>query len=312
MRAVIVEHRNELGAIRDVPTPGAGPAPTARSRQRRRSDPVDWKQRDSYNHSLPFTLGQDFAGMVSAVGDRVTKYKAEDRVFGIARDHGAYAEFTIVPEDDRMQPIAKIPDDVGDADAAALPTAGLTALACVERIGLRENHVLFIVGVTGAVGQFAAQIARGRGIRVSGSGSAANAGVAKSLGLDRFVAYDRENVHDVLRQAFPNGVDALLDLADDATHVNALVDTVRRDGVLATTIHNIDEDYAREHGVRGMNINLFESPQSSHEGLRNIVELLERGDLRVPIAAEYNLTDAVQALELQKSGKVTGKVLITV
>ena len=128
-------------------------------------NPVDWKVRDEYGHALPFVLGQDFAGVVVGAGSRVKRYAQDDRVFGIAREHGAHAEYTLVPEDGRGQPMAHIPDGVGDADAAGLPTAGLTALACIERTNLKAGDRLAIVGVTGAVGQFATQLAKAREAR---------------------------------------------------------------------------------------------------------------------------------------------------
>src|SRR5580704_8021550 len=108
MRAVIVEHRGELGALREVPTP----EPKDRELQVRVSvagiSPIDWKRRDGYDGPFPLVLGQDFAGRVTALGGGVTKYAVGDRVFGIARPHGAFADYTVVAEDDHEAPVAKI------------------------------------------------------------------------------------------------------------------------------------------------------------------------------------------------------------
>jgi NADPH:quinone reductase-like Zn-dependent oxidoreductase len=312
MRAIVVQHRNEPGTLQDLPTPEPEAGEVLVRVAVAGINPVDWKARDVYEHPLPFVLGQDFAGTVAAVGEGVRRYAHGDRIFGIAKEHGAYAEYTIVPEDNAQQPVAKIPDDIGDADAAALPTAGLTALACVERMDVAAGQVLFIVGVTGAVGQFAAQIALGRGARVAGSGSSANASVAADLGLEFFVAYDSDDVAAAVRAKYPDGVEALLDLADDADGVKRMEQLVRRGGIVASTIRSIDEADATALGIRGLNVNLNESPQSSHDGLRRLAALVEQGTVKPPIVAERNLSDALQALELQKSGKATGKILITV
>jgi NADPH:quinone reductase-like Zn-dependent oxidoreductase len=312
MRAIVVEHRNEPGTLRELPTPEPDAGEVLVRVAVAGINPVDWKARDVYDHPLPFVLGQDFAGTVAAVGEGVRRYAQGDRIFGIAKEHGAYADYTIVPEDSAQQPVAKIPDDIGDADAAALPTAGLTALACVERMGVAAGQVLFIVGVTGAVGQFAAQLATARGVRVAGSGAARNSAVGSALGLDLYVAYDRDHVIAAVRAKYPDGVDALLDLVEDADGVKRMEQVVRRGGVVASTIRTIDEADAAARGIRGLNVNLNESPQSSHDGLRRLAEYVERGSVKPPIVAERNLSDAVQALELQKSGAITGKILITV
>jgi NADPH:quinone reductase-like Zn-dependent oxidoreductase len=95
-------------------------------------------------------MGQDFAGIVSATGDGVTKYREGERVCGMARAHGAFAECTVVPEEGLGQPIARIPDGVSDADAAALPTAGLAGCLWDARpsslatapSGIRQNFEL--------------------------------------------------------------------------------------------------------------------------------------------------------------------------
>src|SRR5580658_10398383 len=222
MRAIIIEHPKELGSLRELPAPEPGEHEIQIAISVAGVNPVDWKIRDSYEGPFPFVLGQDFAGRVTALGAGVTRYAVGDRVFGIARPHGAYAEYTVVAEDSNNAPTAKIPDDVGDADAAGLPTAGLTALACVERMGVKSGDLLFIAGITGSVGQFAAQIARTHGVRLAGSGSSKSTGAAERLGLEAFFAYDQVDVAAAVRERFTDGVDALLDLADKPDGVKKL------------------------------------------------------------------------------------------
>jgi len=215
MKAVIVEHRGDAGTYKEVPTPRPAAGELLIRITAAGVNPVDWKSRDSGKERLPFILGQDFAGVVSETGARVTKYREGERVFGIT-DHGAYAQYTIVTEDERNHPVAKIPDDVGDADAAALPTAGLTALASLEALGVGKGTSFLVTGATGGVGGYAVQMAAARGARVIGTARSSNADLARTLGVDEFIAYDRENVAQAVRAAYPGGVDAVLDLVDDA------------------------------------------------------------------------------------------------
>jgi len=163
MKAVVCEHLGRPVGVRDVPLPEPGPKEIQVRVVAAGVNPIDWKLCERGDRRMPFVLGQDFAGVVSDVGNRVTKYRVADRVFGIARDHGAYAQFTVIPEDDGPQPIAKVPAEVGDADAAALPTAGLTALAALDWLGVGRGTSVLIVGATGGVGSYAVQMARDRG-----------------------------------------------------------------------------------------------------------------------------------------------------
>ena len=256
-------------------------------------------------------LGQDFAGLISEIGDRVTKYGRGERVFGIS-DHGTYAEYTLVSEDDREQPIAKIPDGVGDADAAALPTAGLTALAAVEALHVAKGTTLLVLGATGGVGGFAVQIARDRGARVIGTARSSNESLARSLGVDEFIAYDRQSVPDAVRAAHPDGIDAALDLVDDDDAIEALATVVRGGGHVISTIHAADVDWFARQNISAQNIAVFDTPQFSHAGLSTLLELLEQGRIRVTIAGERALSDAIVALEESKSGAVDGKLVIAV
>jgi NADPH:quinone reductase-like Zn-dependent oxidoreductase len=311
MKAIVVEHRGEPGSLKEIPRP----TPTEHDVLVRvvaaGVNPVDWKRRDRTDEKFPFVLGQDFAGLVSKTGARVTKYREGERVFGVT-DHGAFAEYTIVPENASEQPLAKIPDDVGDADAAALPTAGLTALAAVEALHVEKGIVLLVLGATGGVGSFAVQMAHDRGARVIGTAASANESLARSLGVDEFVAYDRQNVVQAIKAAHPDGIDAALDLVDDAGAIKALAEIVRAGGRIISTIRAADVDWFAQRNISAQNIASSKTPQFSHAGLRTLLELLEQGRLRVMIAGERALGDAVAALEESKSGSVDGKLVITI
>lgn len=312
MRAIVVEHHFEPGCLQEVPVPEPGDREILVKITVAGVNPIDWKQRDLYQHAIPFTLGQDFAGIVAATGDKAFKYRIDDRVFGIARARGAYADYTIVPEDENAQPVAKIPFDVGDADAAGLPTPALTALACVERVKVRSGHRVFVAGITGAVGQFAAQMVRDRGAVLAGSGRAAKADLARSLGAEVYAGYDRDDVVERVCAQFPDGVDAVIDVANDAGGTKVLARIVRRGGSYVSTIGAVDPAFFRERGIDAANVNLAQSPQSSHEALREIARMVEEGRLRVPLVAERDLVDAIPALDLVKAGGVDGKVVLAV
>ncbi len=312
MKAMVVEHRGEAGSLKELPVPHPASHEILVRITAAGVNPVDWKSRDRGDRSLPFVLGQDFAGVVSERGDAVTKYRQGERVFGIAREHGAYAEYTLVPEDDPAQPVAKIPDSVGDADAAALPTAGLTALGSLEALHAAKDATLLVLGATGGVGGFAVQIARARGTRVIGTGRSANESLALSLGIDEFVAYDRQDVVATVKASHGNGIDAVLDLVDDRDGIKAMAELLREGGRIVSTIGAADVEWFAQRKIAAQNLVMFRTPQSSHAGLRTLLELVEQGRVRVMIAGERTLAGALAALDESKSGSVDGKLVITV
>lgn len=311
MKAFVVEHRGEPGSLKEMERP----APAAREILVRITaagvNPIDWKARDRGDSPLPFVMGRDFAGVVSAFGEHVIKYREGERIFGIARAHGSYAEYTLVSEDDRMGPFAKIPDDVGDADAAALPTAGLTALAALDSLGVSAGTTLLVLGATGGVGTFAVQMAHDRSAHIIGTARSTNAETARSLGVDEFVAYDADNVAEAITAAHPDGVDAILDLVDDEDAIKAMAPLLRPKGKIVSTIGAADENWFSQRQITAENLYVADSPRWSHAGLRTLAEMVEQQRLRVNIAAEYPLGEALAALERSKSG-VNGKIVITV
>lgn len=312
MKAAVVEHHGDAGSIKDVPVPQPGPHEVLVRVVAAGVNPIDWKRRERAQQRLPFVLGQDFAGVVSETGDRVQKYRNGERIFGIARDHGAFAEYTLVPEDGPGQPVAKIPDDVGDADAAAVPTAGLTALAGLEALGVGKDTTLLVLGATGGVGSFAVQMARDRGARVIAIARSANEGLARSLGADEFIGYDKDDVVASVRAAHPDGVDAILDLVDDADAIKRTGALLRDGGRIVSTIGAADVGWFANRNAVATNVVMLETPQGTHAGLRTLLELIERGAIRVMIAGERPLAEAVAALEESKGGTVDGKLVITV
>ena len=312
MQAIVVEHLGEEGSLREIPVPLPGPDEILVRVTAAGVNPIDWKIRDGARKPLPFVLGQDFAGVVSAAGANVNAYKQGDRIFGIARKHGAYAQFTLVPQNSHGEPIAHIPADVGDADAAALPTAGLTALAALDMMQLHEGQTLVIFGVTGGVGSFAAQIAKSRGARVIGTSHSGHENDARELGVDDFIAYDKQPPVDAVKRFLPDGADAVLDVVDDGTTIQSIQSIIRPGGWIISTIGALDVERFKKQGFRASNIVMNETPESSHDGLRQLARMVEQGTVRVVIAAERDLREAAQALQQSKSGGITGKLVLTV
>src|SRR5882724_1881683 len=151
-------------------------------------------------------LGVDFAGTVEAVGEKVTKFKPGDDVFG-GRD-GAFAEY-VCPRADRA--VAAKPANVTFEQAASVPIAAITALQGVRDKGkVQPGQKVLINGASGGVGTFAVQIAKSMGADVTGVCSTRNLDMVKSLGADHVIDYTKEDFaksgqrYDVILDNVPN------------------------------------------------------------------------------------------------------------
>lgn len=312
MRAVVAKEQGAKGVVTDVPMPKPQAGEVLVRVTTASVNPVDWKSVERGDREFPAVMGQDFAGVVVETGEGVDTLQRNDRVFGIARAHGAFAEYTIVPLDDHAQPVAVVPEGVDDTAAAALPTAGLTALAGLDTLKLQRGDTVMILGVSGGVGSIAAQIALARGLRVIGTASSKSEEFVRSLGDVEFVPYDQEEPVSAALFRTENGVDGVLDLVDDADHIKVMCEAIKPGGAIVSTIGALDEEWFAQRKITATNLVLPKSPQSSPESLVELASMIERGEVSVKIAEEAQLDDTPAALETSKNGSTNGKIVLHV
>ena len=134
--------------------------------------------------------GRDLAGVVEAVGARVTRFRPGDEVYGVT-PNGSFAEYARSGEGD----LARKPANLTFEQAAAVPVSGITALQGLRDVGgVQPGHQVLVIGAAGGVGSFAVQLARAFGARVTGVCSAGKADLVRSIGADDVIDYTREEV----------------------------------------------------------------------------------------------------------------------
>jgi len=253
-------------------------------------------------YDYPVTLGRDYAGTVEQIGSVVSAFKIGDQVFGFllhanptARDGAWSALITVTQE----QSIASVPDGVELATAGAAPLAGITAITAVDALDLSADDVVLVAGATGGVGSLAVQLAAKAGATVVAPALAEDEEYLRGLGVSAIVPRDGD-VAVAVRERFPDGVDALLDLVNYAP---GTYDAALKDGARIAS----PTGAAGEGPGRTM---VMAAPTA--ENLQRLGQLLADGTLRVPVQATYPLEHAPEALTALTGEHTQGKIAIEV
>lgn len=284
-------------------------------------NPADWKAREGwlaqyFQYQFPFVVGFDAAGVVAAVGEGVTGLAVGDRVVtpgnqGLG-ERGSYAEY-VRSAAERVIPL---PANVSFAQAATLPTAGMTAWKAVFDNGRAgPGQKVVVNGGAGGTGSFAIQLARMAGAEVAATCSAGNFDYVRSLGASHAIDYRAGSVADAIRAWAPQGVDLIVDTVGQGTFVDT-IETVRRGGVICP-IGTLIADEAPYDPARLTAAGVSVMPtisdfDSQPRQLAGLVEALSAGRIRVPDHVIMPLAEAGRAQALVQAGHVRGKILLEV
>lgn len=273
----------------------------------------------------PCILGHDGAGIVEAVGAGVTSIQLGQRVCfcngGIGGVYGTYAEFAVVPESQ----LAVIPDSVDDATAAALPLVLITGWESLyERAQLEAGECVLVHAGAGGTGHIAVQLASLRGARVAATVSTDDkVELVKQLGVERPITYHSEDFSEaasdwtagqglavaldnlgpeVFRKTIPlmapyGRLVTLMGTPGDDEEETAYVNNL--------TIHNV---MMLTPMLLGLQSRLDRQAAIVRQGL----ELVAAGRLRVVIDSHFEFDDIVAAHQRLDAGRAAGKIVISI
>lgn len=273
-------------------------------------NPVDCRMRQGEMRLLlpggfPRVPGYDVSGWVLRA-DEETGLRPGDRVLAML-DHvygGGYAEQATCSNDS----VVKIPDSLSFEEAAGLPLAGSTALQSLRNHGhLKTGDRVLINGASGGVGSLAVQIAKAFGGRVTGVASGRHRSFVQSLGADEFIDYEQEDFTGFKDRHW----DIVFDAAGKSSYT-ACHSVLAEDGHFVST----------EPSVQGLLVSLFTWPlsksgrvmlaRSRGDDLRQLVDLVHRGALRVVIDDLFPLEEAADAHRRLEQGGSIGKLVLRV
>ncbi|MBF8191346.1 NADP-dependent oxidoreductase [Nonomuraea sp. K274] len=313
MRAIAISGFGAEPQLIEMPDPEPHPGELLVRLRAAAYNPVDTKiasgaMRNRMSPRFPFVMGQDGAGVVAAVGSEVTGFRPGDEVYGRftdpARGLGSYAEYGVVAQDG---PVAPMPKGMIPEQAAAVPTATVTAYDLVEAARLDEGQTVLIAGATGGVGQSATQLAALRGARVIATAAPGAADLMRDLGAAETVDHTKGSIADQVRAACPEGIDAIFDLVTPAAAIDQMAALLRPGGVICSTIHAVDPGALAARELRGVNV----VNQVTGQVLAHLADLIDSGELRVRIEAQVPLEEAPARLRELATGSAHGKTVLT-
>lgn len=149
-------------------------------------------------------MGTEYAGVVEAVGQGVTRFRTGDAVYAFPGGKmGGHAQYAVIAE---TGPIAPLPAGLDFNQAAALSFGGTTALHYLRRAGLEAGQSMLVLGASGAVGLALVQLARHQGASVTATTSAPNAELVLAHGATRVIDYRTTDI-----AALPDRFDIIAD-----------------------------------------------------------------------------------------------------
>jgi NADPH:quinone reductase-like Zn-dependent oxidoreductase len=280
----------------------------------------------------PMVVGYEVAGRIDAIGRAVVGLAEGDRVVALTR-FGGYADTVVVPAIQAFH----FPDELSDAEAAAIPVNYLTAaLALYRMAALAPGETLLVHNAGGGVGIAATQLARLRRATVIGTASAFKHDALRSFGVDHAIDYRHSNVaDDVRRITRGRGVDVILDPIGGRSFtasyrmlaplgrlivfgLSAAAPSERRNvwrafhAWLSTPRFNPMSLMNRNRGVFGLHVgHLWDESRQIGSLMAMLMGELSAGRLNPVVARTFPLDRAADAHRFIQSRSNIGKVILT-
>lgn len=270
-----------------------------------------------YKAPLPFVVGQEGSGVVTAVGADVKSVKVGDRVAwsGVL---GSYAEFVAAP----IEALVPVPPGVTEQDAAAAMLQGMTAhYLCYDTYPLKPGQTALVHAAAGGVGLLLVQMAHQLGARVIGTVSTEEkAKLARAAGADEVILYAHNDFGaEAKRLTGGKGVDVVYDGVGKDTFDKSM-NSLRPRGMLVLygassgPVPPVDPIVLSQKGSLYMARTTLAHFTATHDELLArsgaVFGMIAAGKLKLRIAHTYPLAEAQQAHRDLEGRKTTGKLLL--
>lgn len=253
------------------------------------------------------TLGCEFSGVITQIGEKVSEFKVGDEVFGFNdQKFGGHAEYMVLSEKDA---IAIKPANLSFQQAACLTEGAHYALCDIRAAKLQSGQEVMVYGATGAIGTAAVQILKYFGMKVTAVCNTKNIGLIKSLGADVVIDYQTED-YTIEKNKYAFIFDAV-----GKSSFKICKPLLTEKGVYIST----------EFGENGINILLalttplgsgrkllFPLPSITKADVLFIKELAEKNLFKPVLDKHYPLEQIVEAYQYVETGQKTGNVILQI
>ncbi|HDR4371341.1 TPA: NADP-dependent oxidoreductase [Bacillus cereus] len=331
MKAMIIDRYGKVPMrMAEVPTPEINEYEVLAEIHAASINPIDFKIRDGkvkmlLKYEMPLILGNDFSGVITKVGSKVTRFKVGDEIYARPRKNkiGTFAEYIAIHEDD----IALKPKNLSFEEAASIPLVGLTSYQALHDImQLQKGQKILIHAGSGGVGTFAIQLAKIMGATVTTTASEAGANLVTSLGADEIINYKTEKFEDILKN-----YDAVFDTIGGAT-LEKSFNIIKRGGNIVSVSGMPNARFGKEFGSGFFKTLLFSLASKkltalekkhnaqysflfmkpSGDQLRTIANYIEAGEIKPVIDRVFPFEDAQKAMEYSEAGRAKGKIIVKI
>ncbi|MBQ5943018.1 MULTISPECIES: NADPH:quinone oxidoreductase family protein [unclassified Massilia] len=271
-----------------------------------------------YKPELPFTPGNEFAGVVRAVGPGVTAYAPGQGVIGFTRT-GGFAEQALAP----LESLLPVPEGMDFDTAAAITlTYGTSYHAVADRGALQAGETMLVLGAAGGVGLAAIEIGKALGARVIAAASSdEKLAVCKAHGADELINYEREDLREAIKAATAGrGPDVIYDPVGGQYSEPAFRSIAWRGrhlvvGFAAGEIPRLPWNLMLLKGASVVGVFWGDftrkEPAAHQAAMQRLMDWMAEGKLRPLVSKRYPLDQTAQALNDMAGRKVVGKVVIT-
>ena len=306
----------EVLRLGEVPTPKPGPGEVLVRMHATGVNPVEtYIRAGTYARlpELPYTPGNDGAGVVEQVGSGVTEFNPSDRVYTGGSISGTYAEFALC----KKEQVHPLPANVSFAQGAAVGTPYATAYrGLLQRGDAKPGEMVLVHGASGGVGTAAVQLARAHGLRVlATAGSDDGIKLVRQQGADEVFDHRApDHFEQISNATAEHGVDVIVEMLANVNLGNDLTILAKGGRVVIIGSRgrveiNPRDTMQRDADVRGMILPNTPPAQmaSIHAAL---VAGLENGTLRPVIGKEFPLADAAEAHRAVMGSGALGKIVL--
>lgn len=248
---------------------------------------------------LPHSLGQDFSGIITAIGDDVTRFSVGDHVVGMAF-MSAYSEYILL---DESAVVATVPKELDLVPLGGFFLGVATAYGATIRDGqAKSRQKVLIHGGAGGVGSKAVQLAKNAGAYVIATGSAEQANYMKELGADETIDYQTEDFTKLV-----SDVDLVVNLTGPKTLENSY-QVIKKGGRVTSVNALINQEETDRRGITG----IYSMGFMTIEELKEVITLYSNGKLDVLVDKTYPFElEAIKQAHLDfEAGGNTGKKII--